>query len=233
MSSKYTLLQGTQGTVVCAMSVLLATSSLANGYLENRSWQFQTSADKANKAFVLDIIEKKQGGFYDGFNVTNTNNITNNIGMQVNCNNTGNTANTTGNITDNGQAGPNTSSSGNPNIASDSIANSDTTTAETDGFGEGSTAGNEAVNEAGSQTTFGGTTNQAGSQTNSGAIDSSANNNTIDNGLGDVTNGETNQALNNEQSNSGVLTAGGGTACNFDGSNVTGTGPSSGSSPLN
>ncbi|RXV58883.1 hypothetical protein C6W92_16105 [Roseovarius sp. A46] len=232
MSRKHTLFQG---TLVCAMGVLLATPGLSNGLFENRPWQFQTSADKANKAFVLDIIERKQGGFYDGFNTYNTTNI----GTQVFCNNN---ANATGNIADNGQAGPNTSNNGAPSISADSTANSDTTNSQSDGFGNGGTLSTSNSSQDTSQTNVansgeiqpGVTTNQDTSQTNSGAIDSGVDNSTIDNSLGDVTNGDTNQALNNDQVNSGNQTAGiDGTACNFDRPNMTGSGTSLGSGPLN
>lgn len=232
MSRKHTLFQG---TLVCAMGVLLATSSLANGLFENRAWQFQTSADKANKSVVLDLIERKQGGFYDGFNTYNTTNI----GTQVFCNNN---ANTTGNIAENGQAGPDTSSNGAPNISADSTANSDTTSSQSDGFGNGGSLNTPTSSQDTSQTNVantgeiqpGVTTNQESSQTNSGAIESGVDNSAIDNSFGDVTNGDTNQALNNEQNNSGTLTSGvDGTACNFDGSTVSGTGTSLGSGSLN
>lgn len=203
MRAKYIL----PGALVSGMVVLLATPTLSNGQFENRSWQFQTTADRANKAVVLDLIERKKGGFYDGFNTFVTN--TTNIGSQVNCNNA---ANATGNIADNGQAGPNTEANGTPNISADSLANSDTTTAPADGFGNGGQVGS-------------GTTSQSGSQDNSGTINSSVDSSSIDNSFGDVTNGDTNQALNNNQDNSGNQTAGvdGSTACNFDGATVNGT----------
>lgn len=213
MSTKHFLRVAFLGGV----GLLGATPALSNGLLENRPWQFQTSADKANKSVVLDLIERKKGGYYDGFNTYVTNNT--NIGSQVNCNNN---ANATGNIADNGQAGPNTAANGNPNISADSTGNSDTTTTQADGAGNGGQVGS-------------GTTTQTGSQDNSGAIGSSVDNSDIDNSFGDVTNGDTNQALNNNQDNSGNQTAGvdGSTACNFDGATVTGTVFPSTSGPLN
>ena len=57
-----------------AAAVLLnAPAALANGWFESRPWQFQTSADRANNALLLDMIERKRGGFYDGFSTTITN----------------------------------------------------------------------------------------------------------------------------------------------------------------
>ena len=37
---------------------------MANGVGENYAWQFETSADKANQAAVLDMLEKKKAGYY-------------------------------------------------------------------------------------------------------------------------------------------------------------------------
>ena len=232
MNARHTLFRG---ALVCVTGVFLAAPSFANGLLENRSWQFQTSADKANKAFVLDLIEKKKGGFFDGFNNFNTTNI----GTQVFCNNN---ANTTGNIADNGQAGPSTSSNGAPSISADSTANRETTTAQADGFGNGGTLRTAATSQDTSETNIANTgeiqpgvnTSQDTAQENSGAIESGVDNSTIDNIVGDVTNGDTNQALNNDQNNSGTLTAGvDGTACNFDRPNMTGSGTSPGNGALN
>lgn len=185
----------------------------ANGLFENGPWRFQTSADRANKAVVLDLIERKKGGFYDSF-ATNIYNETN-IGSQINCNNS---ANATGNIADNSQAGPRTEASGAPNISSDSTGNTDTSSA---GGSAGSVSGGE--------------TSQTGSQTNSGDIESGVDDSSIDNSFGDVTNGDTDQALNNDQDNSGNQTAGvdSSTACNLDGATITGNVTSSGVGPLN
>jgi len=64
-----------------------ASPALGNGQFENRSWQFDTPNDKIAKATLLDLREKKEGGFYDSFDVNNTfNNITNIDGDQINCN---------------------------------------------------------------------------------------------------------------------------------------------------
>lgn len=196
------------GVVLCAF---LAPAAFANGYLENRPWQFQTSADRANKAVVLDLIERKKGGFYDGF-TTNIHNETN-IASQINCNNN---ANATGNIADNGQAGPNTSSNGTPTISADGTGNSDTATAAED-------------------LSSGGLTSQTSSQTNSGQITATVGDSDIQNSFGNVTNGGTDQALNNNQDNSGTQTAGvdSSTACNMTGSTVTGTVNAPRSGPLN
>jgi hypothetical protein len=38
--------------------------ALANNLGENGAWQFKTAADRANQAVVLDLIEKRRGGYY-------------------------------------------------------------------------------------------------------------------------------------------------------------------------
>jgi len=55
----------------------------AQGWLgESTPWQFQSSADKANRALINDLVEKKKGGYYDAFKST----YITNIERQVNCN---------------------------------------------------------------------------------------------------------------------------------------------------
>lgn len=58
----------------------VSSSAFANNVGENYAWQFPTSADKANQAFILDIIEKKKSGYYSPPTY-----ITN-IEKQYNCN---------------------------------------------------------------------------------------------------------------------------------------------------
>lgn len=59
------------------------TSAQAQGWLgESTPWQFQSSADRANRALVNDLVEKKKGGYYDAFKST----YITNIDRQVNCN---------------------------------------------------------------------------------------------------------------------------------------------------
>jgi hypothetical protein len=41
-----------------------APAALANNVGENHAWQFETSADKVNKAAIADMIEKKASGYY-------------------------------------------------------------------------------------------------------------------------------------------------------------------------
>jgi hypothetical protein len=188
------------GVAVAVMN----SPTFANGLLENRPWQFQTTSDKANKAAVLDIIERKNGGFYDGFdNVQNTY-----IGSQFNCSNN---AQSTGNLADNGQAGPTTSDNSAPNISADSTGNSDTTSAPAAG------------NAAGTGTLGADLASVTGSQDNSGSIGSGVDGSSIG-GFGGVSNGPTNQDLLNNQDNSGDLTAdvASSTACNVTTGDISG-----------
>jgi len=51
----------------------------ANNYGESLAWQFKTSADRANQAAILDLIEKRRGGYYAAPIYTT------NIARQYNC----------------------------------------------------------------------------------------------------------------------------------------------------
>lgn len=62
-----------------AIQSILASPSFANNYGESFGWQFKTSADRANQAFVLDLLEKRRGGAYRAPNYTTT------IQRQYNC----------------------------------------------------------------------------------------------------------------------------------------------------
>jgi len=82
---------------------MLAAAPLAQAQvwaIEGLPWQFQTSADKANKAVVLDMMERKKGGYYDSFkaNYYTTNNTY--IRRQYNC---GQNATATGSASESGQ----------------------------------------------------------------------------------------------------------------------------------
>lgn len=54
-------------------------SALANNLSENFAWQFESMADKANKAFIEDMRQKKKSGYYSApiYNTT--------IDRQYNC----------------------------------------------------------------------------------------------------------------------------------------------------
>lgn len=64
---------------ILILPLLNAAPAQANNYGESYGWQFKTSADRANQAFVLDLMEKRRGGFYQAPSYTT------NIARQYNC----------------------------------------------------------------------------------------------------------------------------------------------------
>ncbi|MCP4330863.1 MAG: hypothetical protein GY791_20940 [Alphaproteobacteria bacterium] len=61
--------------------------AMANGLFENPPWQFETPSEKIANVSIVDLIERKKGGFFDSFDINNTiNNTTNIDGDQINCN---------------------------------------------------------------------------------------------------------------------------------------------------
>lgn len=74
--------------LVPALSAAAFAPAHANNYGESYGWQFRSSADRANQAIVLDLMQKQRGGYYQAPSYTTT------IGRQYNC---GVSANATGN----------------------------------------------------------------------------------------------------------------------------------------
>jgi hypothetical protein len=165
---------GTCGITWIGVVAVASTAALANGLFENRPWQFQSSADRANKAIVLDLIQRKKGGFFDSFGPAQTSLQNSFFNMDCYI-----TADAAGNISSS-EMGASTSS---PDIApgSDMVAGS---------------TGNEALNAGGS-----GPLNS--SQTNTGTQSSSVSDNTATVGDVDASGGTTDQVLNNTQDNLG------------------------------
>jgi hypothetical protein len=60
-------------------ATIVPVPALANNYGESLAWQFKTSADRANQAAVLDMLQKQRGGTYAA-PIYNTN-----IARQYNC----------------------------------------------------------------------------------------------------------------------------------------------------
>ena len=185
------------GLTILSVAAFVPLVAVANGLGENRSWQFDTTADKANKAVVLDMIEKKRGGYYDGFDTTVYN--TTNIGSQVNCNNI---ADATGNIAENVQGG---SSAG---ISPDSALNADST-------------GNDNSSDSGSDGASGDIDTD---QDNDGPISAEIDGSSSSSDVSDVRVGDSAQDLVNGQDNSGNQYADveNSTACQLEGSTITG-----------
>lgn len=70
------------GRCACAaliLSAVLTAPAHANNYGESYGWQFRTSADRANQAIVLDLMERRRAGYYQAPNYTTT------IERQYNC----------------------------------------------------------------------------------------------------------------------------------------------------
>lgn len=66
---------------VLAIALIVAPAApvLANNYGESLAWQFRTSADQANQAIILDLLEKRRSGYYA------LPNYVTNIDRQFNC----------------------------------------------------------------------------------------------------------------------------------------------------
>ena len=177
-------------SVVCS-----AISAHANGLGEGTSWQFRSSAERANLAVVTDMIEKKKGGYYNGFGTTNY--VTTNIGVQVNCNTV---ADATGNLADSNMGGSTPSQNASADITADSVGNE-----VTDGAQEQSGSG-------------------ASDQDNSGSIGSEVDDSSVLSTNGSVSTGDTDNILNNDQDNSGsqLATIDGSTTCDLSNSTLEG-----------
>jgi hypothetical protein len=139
---------------------------LANNYGESLAWQFKTTADRANQAAMLDMIERRRGGYYAA-PVYNTN-----IARQYNCSIA---ASATGNS--NGQS----AIANSPNVtgATSTATGNDSSTTVGDGGSSGTSVDGHQANSGAvqsgvtgsTQTTVRGSASQAlnASQTNSGA----------------------------------------------------------------
>lgn len=87
-----------------AVAFLGTTAAQANSLGENAAWQFNSSADKVNKAYLEEMRQKKLNGQYSAPVFTT------NIDKQFNCNLT---ASATGNLGTNGMSNGGPSASGN------------------------------------------------------------------------------------------------------------------------
>lgn len=170
------------------------TQAQANGYGESGSWGFQTQQDKVNKAYVLDMVEKKKNGYYNA--IKSTYNYNTYIDKQVNCSLSAVTTGTSG-------------SSGLQATTSSPVLNNTGTTSA-------SGAANSASNGL-SQSSLTGVFNTnatppgsvSSGQSSSGALNSSVtgSSNSASTGQVAANGGTTDQILNSQQSNSGILTS--------------------------
>jgi len=163
------------------MVFLIPASTLnANGLGESRPWQFETPHEKSARAGVLDVIERKKGGYYDGF--TTVVYTTTNVGTQINCNVT---SSTNANIADNNQMGSSLTSA--PQASNDA----DSTGSSTAVAGSAGNSSDVLNND----------------QQNSGPINSNVEGTNVSSSTSRTTFGATQQDLVNTQSNSGTLSS--------------------------
>jgi hypothetical protein len=179
----------------CLAVLISVGTGHANGFGESSPWQFRTANERAVNIGIVDVMERKRGGFYDGFTTTVTN-VTN-IGAQINCNNV---ANAIGNEATNAQVGNSVSNDLSGDLSAD-------------------TTGNSALSDIGSGSGTTGT-----EQSSSGAQTSSVSDSGVSLAAGSASNGATRNDLLNWQDNSGNQTAGvdSSTACKLAGATVTG-----------
>jgi hypothetical protein len=212
MSFKADLKSGVVATLVLAAAIVPFASAHANGWLEDRPWQFETTTDQANKAAVTDLIEKKKGGYYDSFqtkqiyNTTNTN--TTNIDHQVNCSVT---AVATGNSGTNSMVA---------SASSPVVTNTSNTTATTTGNNASNGIGTSGPSGVVLSTTDPNNPNNINNgQTNSGTLSSGVDHSSTHSSSGTINagGGTTHQALNSTQTNTAPQTATvtGSTACSL------------------
>lgn len=173
----------------------VAAAASANGFGESGAWQFQTQQDKVGKASIADMIEKKKAGYYDSFkSVYNYNTY---IDKQVNCSLTAATTGNTGtNATSASTSSPTVSNAG--STTSDLGANS-----ATSGLSQAGLNG-VLVPNAGSSSPTG---SLSTGQSNTGNLNSSVSGSNTSAATGAVSanGGTTDQVLNSQQSNSGML----------------------------
>jgi hypothetical protein len=189
-----------------ATALLTAFSARANGLGENGSWQFNTTQDKVNKGAVVDLMERKKGGYYDSFQTTINNNTY--IDKQYNCSLS---AYSQGNSGTNGMTA--STSSPSVNNAGSTTAGTQANTANSGVSQFGLPGVLVALNGAGLPSSGA----VANTQSNSGTLGSGVSGSSTSASTGAISSGggHSNQALNSEQSNAGTQTASvsGSTAC--------------------
>jgi hypothetical protein len=182
-----------------ALVVSIATplSVHANGYGESSPWQFPTPNAKSVSLTALDVIERKKGGYYDGFSTTIHNSSVSNVGTQINCNIV---ADATANRAQMGQNGNSSLVEPESNLLSSSTGNESLTGTDS-GSGSADTA-----------------------QTNNGTLNSNVDGSSVTTTTGRIVNGSTDNRLANTQSNTGnqLATVDESVACAMDGSQLTG-----------
>lgn len=193
------------GIALSTVMMSAATSALANGVGENTAWQFDAASDRAIKATIADIIARKKGGYYEGFNpVSNYNTY---IYRQLNCSvtstSTGNTGLTTANA-----------STSSP-ILNNSSSTSSSSTANAASNGLPSPGWNGLMVASAGEIGASGVLNNE--QSSSGVLNSGVSGSQSNSTTGPVSSGggQSSQVVNSEQNTDGVVssTISGATAC--------------------
>jgi hypothetical protein len=105
-------------------ALLLPAVSLANGPGENVAWQFQSTAEAANRAYLEEMRLKREGGFYNAPQYNTFIDTQNNFNCSNSANSSGN-GNTSSAVANTPNAtGANGNATGNQN--SSSVGNSET-----------------------------------------------------------------------------------------------------------
>jgi hypothetical protein len=192
-----------------ALILLIPRATLANGLFEDNAWKFETTTDRANKAAIVDLIEKKKAGMYNNtYNNTYNSKTDYNIsGDYIDCNLTSQATGNSGSVaqdvpvgspTIGVSSGTSSSASGNASTGSvDSGSNTSNTGLTSQAGGSGS------VNNT---STAGGTNSLSNNQSNNGSTqNSSANGNAFSSTVSGVsgTGGGASVALNSTQSLAG------------------------------
>ena len=103
-------------TAVSASLFVMSGTASANGVGENTSWQFQTTAELANRAYLEDLRRKQQSGFYNApiYYIENQNNF--NCSNAANASGNGGSNSATANTPS--STGPTSSAIGSQNTSS-------------------------------------------------------------------------------------------------------------------
>lgn len=181
----------------------------ANGYGENTPWQFETTADKANKALLEDLILRKKSGYYDSFRATYNYTTNNYIDHQTNCTVSASASGNNGSNTVNGRASS-------PGVDNSSSIDADATGNNSSNGYDGDGPSGVVLGPDGWGTpdaTVDNRQDNSGAQT-AGVSDSSTSAST---GPINASGGRNDQALNSDQNNSGSqsVNLSGSTACSL------------------
>ena len=199
------------GCLIFAVALVLFVprAALANDLFEDRAWQFETTTDRAQKAAILDLIERKKAGMYNNtYNSTYNSKTDYNVaGDYIDCNMTSQASGNQGGITQDVPVGSPTIgvSSGTSSSASGNAATGliDSGSNMSDTGLTSQTGGSGSVNNT---STAGGTNSLSNSLSNNGSTQtSSANDNTFSSKVRGVsgTGGGASVALNSTQSLAG------------------------------